>query len=84
MGTRFTTLDPHAAAGAALLRGFLADADVFYANRRPGYLDRIGLGLQEDCAVRPGLVHASASLNGPTGPWPTGSVSTRRRAAWSG
>ena len=69
VGVRSTTIDPHSVDGRAALHGLLADADVFHANRRPGALERIGLGWEEAIAVRPGLVHATASLNGPRGPW---------------
>lgn len=67
VGVRSSTLDPRSAAGkiTELLRG----ADVFYANRRPGYLARIGLSAEEAAAVRPGIVHATASLHGESGPW---------------
>jgi crotonobetainyl-CoA:carnitine CoA-transferase CaiB-like acyl-CoA transferase len=47
----------------------LKDADVFFANRRPGYLERNGLDAEELCAKRPGLIHASVLLHGATGPW---------------
>lgn len=69
VGVRSATVDPRSADGAARLRELLGGADVFYANRRPGYLDDIGLGPEEAAAVRPGIVHATATLNGPTGPW---------------
>jgi crotonobetainyl-CoA:carnitine CoA-transferase CaiB-like acyl-CoA transferase len=69
VGTRSARLDPFNGTGPERLRGLLAGADVFYANRRPGYLDRIGLSPAEAAAVRPGIVHATATLNGGGGPW---------------
>ncbi|HZZ47942.1 MAG TPA: CoA transferase [Pseudonocardia sp.] len=69
VGVRSSWLDPRSEDGASRLRGLLAGADVFYANRRPGYLDGIGLSPAEAASVRPGLVHVTASLNGPEGPW---------------
>ncbi|HTF54919.1 MAG TPA: CoA transferase [Pseudonocardia sp.] len=69
VGTRSSRLDPFAGSGPERLRALLAGADVFYANRRPGYLDRIGVSAAEAAAVRPGIIHATATLNGPTGPW---------------
>ena len=69
VGVRSTTLNPRAADDAATLRRLLAGADVFYANRRPGHLDRIGLSAEQAAAERPGIVHVTASLNGPDGPW---------------
>ena len=47
----------------------LKDADVFFANKRPGYLERIGLTAEELCAAKPGLIHAKVVLHGDTGPW---------------
>jgi crotonobetainyl-CoA:carnitine CoA-transferase CaiB-like acyl-CoA transferase len=69
VGVRSSLLDPRSEHGASELRRLLADTDVFYANRRPGYLDSIGLSPAEASSLRPGLVHVTASLNGPTGPW---------------
>jgi crotonobetainyl-CoA:carnitine CoA-transferase CaiB-like acyl-CoA transferase len=47
----------------------LKDADVFFANRRPGYLERYGLDAEELCAKRPGLIHARVVAHGDKGPW---------------
>ncbi|WP_263248088.1 CoA transferase [Saccharopolyspora rosea] len=69
VGTRSATVDPRRGEGPALIRRLLSGADVFYANRRPGYLDSIGLSPEEAAATRPGIVHVTASFNGPTGPW---------------
>jgi crotonobetainyl-CoA:carnitine CoA-transferase CaiB-like acyl-CoA transferase len=62
-------LEPRRSADAARLRSLLGGADVFYANRRPGYLEGIGLSAEEAAQTRPGIVHATASLNGRSGPW---------------
>ncbi|HJP78498.1 MAG TPA: CoA transferase [Pseudonocardiaceae bacterium] len=69
VGVRSATLDPYSADGRARIAALLAGADVFYANRRPGYLDRIGLSAEQAAALRPGIIHASTTLNGLTGPW---------------
>jgi crotonobetainyl-CoA:carnitine CoA-transferase CaiB-like acyl-CoA transferase len=69
VGLRSATIDPHDSDGARRIRGLLADADVFFANRRPGYLDRLGLGPAEVAQLRPGIVHATVSLHGESGPW---------------
>ena len=47
----------------------LKDADVFFANRRPGYLERYGLTAEELSEKRPGLIHAKVVLHGERGPW---------------
>ncbi|TVT18383.1 carnitine dehydratase, partial [Amycolatopsis rhizosphaerae] len=67
VGVRSATVDPHRDGGR--IGALLAGADVFFANRRPGYLARIGLSAEEAAAIRPGIVHATASLNGERGPW---------------
>ncbi|WFU66110.1 CoA transferase [Bradyrhizobium brasilense] len=47
----------------------LKDADVFFANKRPGYLERNGLDAEELCAKKQGLIHARVVLHGDRGPW---------------
>ena len=47
----------------------LKDADVFFSNRRPGYLERYGLTAEELADKRPGLIHAKVVLHGDRGPW---------------
>ncbi|RZU46403.1 CoA transferase family III [Streptomyces sp. BK022] len=47
----------------------LADADVFFSNRHPGYLAREGLTAEDLAARHPGLIHAEVTLHGPAGPW---------------
>src|ERR1700757_1901459 len=47
----------------------LNDADVFFANKRPGYLKTHGLDAEELCARKPGLIHATVVLHGEKGPW---------------
>ncbi|MEU9153693.1 CoA transferase [Streptomyces sp. NPDC048417] len=69
VGVRSTTIDPYGAEGQARIRELLSGADVFYANRRPGYLEKIGLGAEEAAAVRPGIIHVGITLAGETGPW---------------
>lgn len=47
----------------------LKDADVFFSNRRPGYLEKYGLTAEELSQKRPGLIHAKVVLHGEHGPW---------------
>jgi crotonobetainyl-CoA:carnitine CoA-transferase CaiB-like acyl-CoA transferase len=47
----------------------LKDADIFFANKRPGYLKSHGLDAEELCAKKPGLIHATVVLHGEKGPW---------------
>ncbi|EHR49862.1 putative acyl-CoA transferase/carnitine dehydratase [Saccharomonospora marina XMU15] len=69
VGVRSATVDPYREDGHALIQRLLSGADVFYANRRPGYLSRIGLSAKQAATSRPGIIHATASLNGERGPW---------------
>ncbi len=47
----------------------LKNADVFFANRRPGYLERYGLTAEELSQTKPGLIHVKVVLHGERGPW---------------
>jgi crotonobetainyl-CoA:carnitine CoA-transferase CaiB-like acyl-CoA transferase len=55
--------------GRAELGELLRDADVFYSNRRPRLLDQLGLNPEQVAAHRPGIVHATVSVHGHSGPW---------------
>ncbi|MGW3115017.1 CoA transferase [Streptomyces sp. NPDC001091] len=68
-GVRSATVQPTTPEGAATVRELLRGADVFYANRRPGYLARFGLTAREAAEVRPGIIHTSVTLHGERGPW---------------
>jgi len=68
VGMRQTILD-NSKEDRAKFDLLLKDADVFFANKRPGYLARNGLDAEELCAKRRGLIHASVLLHGATGPW---------------
>src|ERR1700719_1532614 len=47
----------------------LKDADVFFANKRPGFLKKHGLDGESLCAQKPGLIHAIVAMHGEEGPW---------------
>jgi crotonobetainyl-CoA:carnitine CoA-transferase CaiB-like acyl-CoA transferase len=51
------------------LHRLLQDADIFFANRRPGFLKQRGLEAADLCAQKPGLIHATVVLHGEKGPW---------------
>jgi len=51
-----------------VVRSLVAESDVVTQNMRPGALDRLGLGYDDLCAVKPDLVMLSASAVGATGP----------------
>lgn len=69
VGMRSSTLEFAEPDGMARMLDLVRDTDVFFANRRPGYLNHFRLGAEELAAVRPGIIHVEMSLYGPTGPW---------------
>jgi CoA:oxalate CoA-transferase len=52
-----------------LIRAMASRADVLVENFRPGVMHRLGLGYDELSEANPGLVYASISGFGQTGPW---------------
>jgi crotonobetainyl-CoA:carnitine CoA-transferase CaiB-like acyl-CoA transferase len=68
VGMRSTILD-YSKEDGVKFDALLEDADVFFANKRPGYLKSHGLNAEELCAKKPGLIHATIVLHGETGPW---------------
>ncbi|MEC3979682.1 CoA transferase [Amycolatopsis sp. H20-H5] len=52
VGTGASTVDPYETGGAQRIQVLLGGADVFYANRRPGYLARIGLSPEQAARAR--------------------------------
>jgi len=68
VGMRSTILGSSPDDRAAFDR-LLKDADVFFANKRPGFLKRNGLDAEELCAKKPGLIHTTVVLHGEKGPW---------------
>ena len=68
VGMRSTILD-YSKEDRAKFDLLLKDADVFFANKRPGYLERHGLDADELSARKPGLIHANVLLHGARGPW---------------
>ncbi|MFD1561775.1 CoA transferase [Paraburkholderia silviterrae] len=47
----------------------LDGADIFFANRRAGFLERYGLSPDDICRKHPGLISASVYFSGSEGPW---------------
>ena len=68
VGMRSTLLDG-SKEDRAKFDQLLKDADVFFSNRRPGYLERYGLTAEELSEKKPGLIHAKVVLHGEQGPW---------------
>jgi hypothetical protein len=68
-GKRSTRLDLRSAADREVFDDLLASADVVVTGYRPGALDGFGLSAADLAERRPGLVLASLSAWGETGPW---------------
>src|SRR6267143_776781 len=68
VGMRSTILDS-SKEDRAKFDNMLKDADVFFANKRPGYLERHGLDAGELSAKKPGHVPATVVPHGEKGPW---------------
>jgi CoA-transferase family III len=68
VGMRSTILD-YSKEDRARFDHLLRSTDVFFANKRPGYLEHHGLDAEELCARKPGLIHANILLHGDKGPW---------------
>jgi crotonobetainyl-CoA:carnitine CoA-transferase CaiB-like acyl-CoA transferase len=68
VGMRSTILDDSKEDRATFTR-LLQDADVFFANKFPGFLRRHDLDAEALCAKKPGLIHASVVCHGEKGPW---------------
>jgi crotonobetainyl-CoA:carnitine CoA-transferase CaiB-like acyl-CoA transferase len=69
VGMRSTMLEIEQKEGMAKFQSLLMKADVFFSNRRPGYLAHYHLTAEDLAQIRPGLIHVDMSLYGRTGPW---------------
>lgn len=70
--------------GVEVAKQLVAWSDVVVENFGPGYMDRIGLGWSELQQVRPGIILASVSVAGRTGPMAGFRGYGNSAAAWSG
>jgi crotonobetainyl-CoA:carnitine CoA-transferase CaiB-like acyl-CoA transferase len=69
LGKRSVIIDVESDAGRDEFRDLVGSADVLLESCPPGYLEDLGLGYENLAAVNPGLVHASITPFGRTGPW---------------
>ncbi|MFZ7093764.1 CaiB/BaiF CoA transferase family protein [Primorskyibacter sp. 2E233] len=70
--------------GVEVAKRLIAWADVVVENFGPGYMDRIGLDWQTMQDIRPGIILASVSVAGRTGPMAGFRGYGNSAAAWSG
>jgi crotonobetainyl-CoA:carnitine CoA-transferase CaiB-like acyl-CoA transferase len=68
VGMRSTILDD-SKEDRARFNQLLKDADVFFANKRPGFLKKHDFDADSLCEQKPGLIHATVVLHGEKGPW---------------
>ncbi|MCD0503977.1 CaiB/BaiF CoA transferase family protein [Bordetella petrii] len=66
---RSITLNLKSEAGRAVLLRLVEQADILVENYRPGVMQRLGLGYDTLREINPGLVYASISGFGQSGPW---------------
>jgi crotonobetainyl-CoA:carnitine CoA-transferase CaiB-like acyl-CoA transferase len=66
---RSIALDLKHADGLAALKRLIAGADVVLQNFRPGVVERLGLGYDDARVIRPGIIYASITGFGDTGPY---------------
>ena len=78
------TINLGAPEGVAVAKRLIRWADVVVENFGPGYMDRIGLGWDTLCGLRPGIILASVSVAGRTGPMAGFRGYGNSAAAWSG
>lgn len=69
IGKRSARLDLRDSAEVKVLEQLIRDADVFVQSYRPGALAARGFSPEALAKLRPGIVCASLSAWGPTGPW---------------
>lgn len=68
-GKKSITLNLETSAGADLVKRLIQDTDVLVENFRPGYLAGLGLGYEHLQILQPGLIMASITDFGQSGPY---------------
>jgi CoA:oxalate CoA-transferase len=67
-GKKSVTLDLKSPRALEIVKQLIKKVDVLVENFSPGTMDKLGLGSKEICAANPGLIYASISAYGQTGP----------------
>ena len=68
-GKKSITLELKTEEGQKIARELIAKCDVLLENFKPGVMDRLGLGWDDVKKINPGLIYASLSGFGQTGPY---------------
>jgi CoA:oxalate CoA-transferase len=69
VGKRNISLDLRKPEAVEIILRLVPHSDVLLENFRPGVMDRMGLGYEKVSSINPGIVYASISGYGQTGPW---------------
>jgi crotonobetainyl-CoA:carnitine CoA-transferase CaiB-like acyl-CoA transferase len=69
VGMRSAIMDFRRPEEMARFRRLVAGADIFFANRRPGLLEKLGITSSELARLRRGIVQVDFSIYGAVGPW---------------
>jgi hypothetical protein len=69
VGMRSAIMDFSRLDDMSRFRRLVAGADIFFANRRPGLLEKVGITSGELARLRPGIVQVDFSIYGAVGPW---------------
>jgi crotonobetainyl-CoA:carnitine CoA-transferase CaiB-like acyl-CoA transferase len=67
-GKKSLSLDLKSDKGRDIVKKLVPRVDVIVENFSPGTMEKLGLGSQELCKLHPGLIYASISAYGQTGP----------------
>jgi crotonobetainyl-CoA:carnitine CoA-transferase CaiB-like acyl-CoA transferase len=81
---RSVVLDVMTPEGSDVFRRLVRDADVVVESFPPGTMERLGLGLSELEALRPGIILTSITPFGQTGPWRDAPINDLVASALSG
>lgn len=66
---RGITLNLETSTGRSIFKKLIAETDVFIEDTKPGTMERLGLGYDVLSAINPGLIMASITPYGQTGPY---------------
>lgn len=69
VGMRSKILEIGQTEGMEKFHTLLKGADIFFSNRRPGYLEKLHLSAESISSLKPGIIHVDMSLYGHQGPW---------------
>jgi crotonobetainyl-CoA:carnitine CoA-transferase CaiB-like acyl-CoA transferase len=69
VGMRSAIMDFRRPDEMARFKRLVAGADIFFANRRPGLLEKLGITSSELVRLRSGIVQVDFSIYGAVGPW---------------